>query len=155
MKDYRSALHRTKAEQKPLAVVVGKGATGWHQLSRSGLLPQESARLLAEKYVCLYVDASQADGRKLANSLAITNGHGLVISDATGNTMAFHHDGDLSRPDLTNYLRKYSDPNRDVRATETGAIQRASYYPAETRSPAPAAYYPPVSFGGFSGGGRC
>src|SRR4051794_12371618 len=67
------------AGKKPLAVVFGSGQEGWAKLVRS----EESKKLLAEQYVCVYVDVATEGGKKLAQSFAINGETGVVLSDRT------------------------------------------------------------------------
>src|SRR5262245_28218564 len=63
--DYATASAEAKAARKPLAVFVGRGADGWAQVSESGRLGPDARGLLAENYVCLYVDRDTPAGQKL------------------------------------------------------------------------------------------
>ena len=49
------------AGKKPLAVVFGSGQDGWTKLVRS----EEAKKVLAEQYVCVYVDVTTDAGKKL------------------------------------------------------------------------------------------
>jgi hypothetical protein len=152
--DYGQARQQGREEGKPVAVFIGSGKAGWNDVSRDGRLRREARRLLAENYVCLYLDTDTKGGRRLASALEVSDGPGLVISSHSGQLQAFRHDGDLGDEDLTRYLTRYSDPDRVVQGTETARSARVSYY--QPVSP-PAVYYPaPVGFGGsrgFGGGG--
>jgi hypothetical protein len=127
--DYSAAQKRAVAEHKPLAVVFGQGANGWHQLS-GGALPEDAGRTLGDSYVCCYVDTATPTGQVLARQFDIGGTVGMVISDRTGNLQAFWHDGTLSADALSGYLSKYADPQRTVSTTDTRlSTTRASYYP--------------------------
>ena len=104
--------------------------------------------LLADNYVCLYVDTEHIAGRELAASFEM-GGPGLVISDGTGEVQAFRHEGDLSNNRLLKYLQRFSDPDRVVMVTETNPAPAVSYY-----QPAAPVYAPmyPVSFSPAFGG---
>ena len=112
------------AGKKPLAVVFGSGQDGWTKLIRS----DESKKVLAEQYVCVYVDTSSEAGKKLAGSFAINNATGLVLSDRTGAVQAFWHDGDLADTSVVRSLRKYGDPQVVVSTTERETVTRVSRY---------------------------
>src|SRR5207248_8371563 len=116
--DYRQALLTGKKESKPLAVFVATGQDGYNQVSRGGTLSPQVRQTLAKHYVCVYVDASQPAGRRLANTFEITKGRGLVLSDRTGQTQAFHHDGDLADADLVRQLERFSNV-ATVRTTDS------------------------------------
>ena len=150
MTDYDLARKMGREGQKPLAVFVGSGANGWHQVTKEGKLAKESAQILADGYVCVYVDAEQPWGKRLASALELPNGLGLIISDRSGAVQAYYHAGDLANEDLAQHLQRYSDTERVVRTTETDSSQRVSYYPPD-RS---AYYYAPPQFS-FGGGRSC
>jgi hypothetical protein len=145
--DYATATREGKQAHKPLAVFVGRGADGYGQVSETTRLGADVRGLLAEHYVCVYVDRDSKDGQKLAADLELSSdGPGLVISDAAGEYQAFRHGGRLSPDDLTRYLRTYSDPNRVVTRTDRHGRDNVSFYPPEGGS-APAGGYTPY-FGG-------
>jgi hypothetical protein len=143
--DYGSAKCLGTEEARPLAVFIGSGKAGWNQVSRDGPLGNEVKQLLAEKYICVYINTDLEAGKQLALNFDVHEGSGLIISDHTGNYQAFRHSGNLPSDQLVRYLDRYADPERIVRTTETNASEQpssASYY-------GPLSYYP-----AFSGGGR-
>src|SRR5688500_8521449 len=75
--DYSSAKQKGRTEHKPLAVVLGTGESGWKQLSRDGQLGKDAQRLLAENYVCVYIDTDHKAGQRLASAFEIDNGRGI------------------------------------------------------------------------------
>jgi hypothetical protein len=150
--DYAEARKQGAAEKKPVAVFLGSGKDGWTQLIRGGALGVEQNQLLANSYVCLYADQTTPEGKALARSLDINQRVGIVISDHSGQFMAFHHEGDLESRNLTAYLQKYSDSQRVVRTTDSNpGNERRSYYggatqPAQpTWAPATSSYCPSCS----------
>ena len=66
LKDYSKARQEGKKAKKPLCVMVGSGRSGWEDLSAEGRFGKEIKRLLANHYVCLYVDTEHIAGRRLA-----------------------------------------------------------------------------------------
>jgi len=149
LKDYGAARQQGRDEQKPVCVIIGSGKAGWVQLSQEGRLSADAKRLLADNYVCLYVDTEHIAGRELAASFEI-DGPGIVISDGTGEVQAFRHEGDLPNDRLVQYLRRFADPDRVATATETNPAPVVSYY----EPPAAPVYAPvyPVSFAPAMGG---
>lgn len=146
--DYAQARKQGETEKKPVAVFLGSGKDGWTQLVRGGVLGVEQNQLLANSYVCLYADQTTPEGKALARSLGINQRVGVVISDHSGQFMAFYHEGDLESRALTGYLQKYSDPQRVVRTTESNpGNERRSYYgPTQpTWAPATSSYCPSCS----------
>ena len=139
MTDYDSARRTGREEQKPLAVFIGSGVRGWHRVTKEGKLGKDTSRLLADEYVCVYVDSDLPWGKKLASAFELPDGLGLVISDRTGQLQAYHHVGELANEDLVRHLQRYADAEHFVRTTETDASQRVSYY----RSEPPPSYYAP------------
>jgi hypothetical protein len=149
--DYSAARKLVVMEKKPVAIFVAPGQDGWRHCVRGGALTKEHRDILARQYVCLHVDSNSEAGKKLARSLSVPGGLGLVIGDSTGQVMAFHHEGDLAAADMSRYLSRYGDPQYVVRTTETnppGHETRSYYY-----QPAPAAPTArPVYYGGYRGG---
>jgi hypothetical protein len=127
--DYADAQVRGQREGRPLAVFIAAGPAGYQQLAREGNFNGSVRRVLTEKYICVYVDANNRDGRTLADDFGIGRGPGLVISDRTGQVQAFSHQGTLSEEELERTLQRYADPNRMVQRTESNTVQRTSYYP--------------------------
>ena len=143
LNDYSLASQRGLAQQKPLAVFIGTGESGWHDVSKDGGLGTEVSELLASHYVCVYLDTNKKEARRLANSFAIADGVGLVLSDRSGKLQAFRHEGELGAAELRNYLRRYADPERVAVTTETTEdlqprpvvpVQPAFHYAPMTRS---------------------
>lgn len=153
--DYGLAQNQVREGKRPLAVFVGSGQKGWNRMSQDGKLDVEIKRLLASKYVCLYVDTDQKEGEKLAAAFEIYSGPGLVISDSSGKVQAYRNYGRLPNEDLARQLRRYADSELVVRTTVEGNSQpRRSYY----YQPQGSYYYEPQN-GGFyqpwyGGGGR-
>jgi hypothetical protein len=130
-KDYTHAMHACKTEKKPMAVFFGSGKAGYGKVCKDGQLSTALQKLLADNYVCMYVDVSTPAGEKLAADFAITQGQGLVLSSRTGDVQAFYHDGDLNDGDLTRWVNRFADPNVIVRTTMTNSSTRVSLYPPD------------------------
>jgi hypothetical protein len=128
-KDYATALQKGKETGKPLAVFLGKGANGWQSMAKEGKIDSKSAEVLAQKYVCLYVDLADETGKHVADSFELHSTPGLVISSPGGALQAFRHEGELPLTDLQQKLERFADPNRVVVTTEGGPVERTSLYP--------------------------
>jgi len=129
--DYTAAGIQSASAKKPLAVFLASGKAGYDKLSREGKLPVAAAAILESKYVCLHVDTSTEQGKRLAELFEVPEGLGVVISDRAGDVQAFRHEGSLANGDLVRYLKRYADPNLVVRTTESNpGIERVSYYGA-------------------------
>ena len=87
-------------------------------------------KLLADKYVCVYADTASPAGKALAAMFDVQRDQGVVLSDRTGATQAFWHQGQLSNQNLARYLQKYADDQTVVRTTETVNMSRTSFYPS-------------------------
>jgi len=138
-------------------VFVGYGKNGWNRVSQEGALGQEVKRLLERNYICVYIDTNLQAGKQMASAFEIVKGTGLVVSDHTGKYQAFYHQGDLPNDQLLRYLRKYAEPNRIVRATETNPAE-PHYYPAESYPLTSQPYYQPMRYAPISmgrSGGSC
>jgi hypothetical protein len=155
--DYSLAKQQGKNERKPLAVFIGAGQGGYDKLTHEGRLTADARRLLAEKYVCVYLDTTSNYGQKFASAFEVTQASGLVISDRTGDYQAFHYNGTLSNGELARALERFADPNMTVSSTVTSPNQRVSYYPPQPTSFSP--LYRPgynvIPSGGFGGGRSC
>ncbi len=126
--DYRQAQKHGLAAKKPLAVVVGSGAAGYRSLCHEAGFDNVK-QLLASQYVCVYLDTSRPEGRRLADQFSITRPQGLILSDRTGALQAFHHDGPLAQQELDANLRRFADPQVEVHTTLSNT--RTSSYPTE------------------------
>lgn len=123
---YMDGLTQATVKKKPLVVIFGSGATAWTKVVRDGNPTEQIMGLLNDQYVCVYVDVATPAGKKLAQSFAITGSVGVVISDRTGSTQAFWHQGDMTNATFTTYLQKYADPQQVVISTETIPSTRTS-----------------------------
>ena len=139
-KDYATALQRGKETGKPLAVFVGKGANGWQSMAKEGKIDAKSEEVLAQKYVCVYIDVSAEAEKRVAESFDLHSSPGLVISSPGGAVQAFRHEGELQQADLQQKLDRFSDPKLVVVTTEGAKVDRTSLYPPN--------YYQPTYQGG-------
>jgi len=151
--DYQVAKKRGAEEKKPLAVVIGNGATGWESLSREGKLDPAVVELLQAQYVCVYIDATSQQGQKLADAFEMTQG--VVLSDRQGERQAFRHEGQITGTDLERSLRQFADPNHTVIRTESLRHTEVRNYPTEVQTAPvyPSQFYAPIA-PGFSPVGR-
>ncbi len=76
-RDYQIAQDKGVKEGKPLAVFVGTGQGGYHALAQEGELNDSVKDVLAERYVCVYLDTNSASQADLIKSLAVTKGNGI------------------------------------------------------------------------------
>ncbi len=127
--DYSKARTTGQSDKKPLAVFIGNGADGQAKVCREGSLNAEVEKMLADSYVCVYVDVSTPAGQKLAADFGVTGGMGLVLSDKTGDLQAFSHAGDLSAVDMTRWVKHFADPSVTVSTTMSNTTARMSMYP--------------------------
>jgi hypothetical protein len=126
--EYAKARQLGQSEEKPLAVFIGTGKSGWEQVTREGKFAKEVKQLLAQKYVCLYVNREDDAGKQLASAFEVADGPGLVISSRSGSVQAFRHEGNLENQSLESYLQRYAEPDRVTTQTETNPSRRISYY---------------------------
>jgi hypothetical protein len=141
LNDYGTAQQRVAAIGKPMAVFVGNGQEGWGNVVKDGPLNPALNRLLAEKFVCLYVDTATTTGRALASSFEVAT-RGLIISDRKGTSQAYSLSGALSKAELAQTLEKYADSGRTLQGTET-VVREA---PATTARPVSVSYPTTVSY---------
>jgi hypothetical protein len=140
--DYRAAQAQVTVAGKPMAVFVGSGKDGQVAAIRDGFDPAVS-RLLAEKFVCLYVDRSTPAGQKLAAALQVGD-RGIVLSDRTGLTQAYSASGTISRAELSRALIAYGDVQV---AQKTDTPKSTSTPKTTTSGAAPAPMAVPVQGG--------
>jgi hypothetical protein len=119
--DYSTAARIAAESKKPMAVFIGQGKTGHTSLVTDGLGEAET-KALSTSYVCLYIDAGTESGKKLATTFELTEG--IVISDRSGNLQAVRHEGPVTKSELNEYLKRYSEPTRIVTTTEYGGRAR-------------------------------
>lgn len=156
---YDTARQMGRQQNKPLAVVIGNGPTGWKKVAEQGNLSAKAKQLLAENYICLYVDRTQPGGERLAESFEVPSGPGLVLSSRAGNSQVFFHAGKLTAGDLETRLAKYTG-EATITRTEMLVDSRVSFAysptpPGAYAAPAMQQYASPSfggNFGGFSGG---
>ena len=84
LSDYSQARRQGAAQKKPLAVFLSSGKESWGRRVTQGSVGGEVRRLLASRYVCVSVDTTTEEGRRLASAFEMPNGLGLVISDRSG-----------------------------------------------------------------------
>lgn len=116
--EYGQAQQRVAVLKKPIAVFVGTGKEGWGSVVRDGAIDPAVKKLLAEKFVCVYVDTQTPAGKALADTFEVA-ARGLIISDRAGVRQAYSLSGTLTKVELAQTLEKYSDAKVDVRTTET------------------------------------
>ena len=116
--DYRAAQAKVTVAGKPMAVFVGSGKAGWESVIREGGFDPAATKLLAEKFVCLYVDSSTPAGKSLASAFQVGD-RGVVLSDRIGLTQVYSAVGTVSRAELTRALVAYADVKDVPKATET------------------------------------
>src|SRR5881628_588380 len=85
---YPQAQQRSAALQKPMAVFMGAGANGWSQVVRDDAPSTQVSQVLAEKYLCVYLDMATPQGQKLAQAFEMDSKSGVVLSNATGDAQA-------------------------------------------------------------------
>jgi hypothetical protein len=144
LNDYGIAQARVAIVGKPMAVFLGSGQDGWRTVVRDGAMTPAVSKLLAEKFVCLYVDTSTSAGSALAGSFQVAS-RGLVISDKAGTAQAYSLSGDLTGSELVRTLEKYADTAEAAQATETivreaPATVRPVVYQAPAARPAVITY---------------
>lgn len=137
---YSSAKDTVVSAHKPMAVFFGKGTNNWDKVVKDGSFDPAINQLLANKYVCVYVDVTTYDGYQLAKSFEVA-GKGLVISDASGKKQAFNLSGELTKAELKEKLEVYAKAET-VKATET--VVRSTEVMTAPAAPvilAPAGFY--------------
>jgi hypothetical protein len=143
--DYGTAQKHVASVKKPMAVFVGNGKEGWGNVVRDGGLDPAVNKLLAEKYVCVYVNTDTAEGRALAGKFEVAS-RGLIISDRKGTTQAYSLSGALTRAEIVETLTKYADQNDEARTTETVVREAPPARPAYAPQYYVPQYYPTPAY---------
>lgn len=126
-RDYSIARQQGVTANKPLMVIIGSGQQGWNTLSKEGAWSKGVQHLLAESYICVYVDTEEEKGKQLATAFEVV-ASGLVISNRDSSIQVFRHEGSIGNDDLERFLDRYADPFFIARATETPLQERTSFY---------------------------
>ena len=117
-KDYAQALAVASSEGKPVAVFISQGTATPGKLVTEGPIPSDAAKLLREKYVCVYLDTETASGKAMANQFALSEG--LIISSPGGKYQALRHNGSVSGNDLTGTLTRYAGAGTPTTTVSSG-----------------------------------
>jgi thioredoxin-related protein len=130
---YSEANQQGRNEGKPLAIFFGSGKSGPGNLIRKGKLNKSLQKILADKYVCVYVNTRTKTGKQLAKKFHVTKG--VVISDREGKLIALRHEGKIAPRDLKRYLKRFADPDLVVRTTKNTTDQKPRPRPVAPARP--------------------
>ena len=149
---YQQGRQKSQDVRRPLAVLIGDGSTGFNQITSEGSLSPDIRKILADHYVCVYLDTQKKENQAILSALTIQTGHGLVLSDASAEVQAFFHDGQLSTTELKRQLQRYSDPSEKI--TKTAYLSTVSFvsYQSPEAPVVRQSNYPPLTTNGFSFG---
>lgn len=139
--DYGQALKQAADQNKPMAVLIGKG-DAFGKLMTDSALTAEAKKTLAEKYVCVTVDVGTTRGAELAGQFQLTDG--LVISSAGGTHQALRQNGPVSASNLATHAVAYAAVSGTPVTTVTAG--------ATPTYVTPAGYSAPVIVGGCANG---
>ena len=114
-------------------------------MTQEGQLSDSVKKILAESYVCVYLDSGSTRHAALIASLAVATGKGLVLSDRSGAIQAFHHDGRMAEAELAKQLQHFAQPNLKIDTTLTNASPTISNNPAASSNLRQANYAPAYS----------
>jgi len=107
-RDYAQALVRAEAAKKPVAVFIGSGADGWIGVSEEGQLSLEVRRLLAEHYICVYLDASRSAEERVVRSFDAGQSPLVVLSSRNRAYQAYRHSGKIANASLAQVLQRHA-----------------------------------------------
>lgn len=150
--DYGTAMSAAVAQQKPMAVFIGKGDAGYAKLVAGGQIPTSVGQVLSSEYVSVYVNTETAAGKALADKFEMAAG--VVISTRGGAKQALRLSGTQTGSDLTGILTTLGTTAPAVTAPASYTAPAMNYAPAQMYAPqmyAPRTY----SFGGGCANGRC
>jgi Protein of unknown function, DUF255 len=106
--DYAQALTQAQAAKKPVAVFIGSGADGWKAVCEDGKPSFAVRRLLADRYVCVYVDADHPAQESLARSFEAGKSPMVVLSSQNHRYQAYRHSGKLTNASLAGALGRHA-----------------------------------------------
>jgi hypothetical protein len=115
--DYAQALTAASEQRKPIAVFIGQGSDKVKQMLSDGRIPSESARMLRNSYVSVFIDTETSVGRELSAKFELAEG--LVISGPGGTHQALRHAGALTGSDLTRQLEKFASAGQPATTVST------------------------------------
>ena len=116
--DYAQVRKLAAEQHKPVAVFISQGANGSTRLITEGTMSADTAKLLQDRFVCLYIDTSTEQGKQLAQAFEMMEG--LVLSDRGGVRQAVRHQGRITTATLNSHLNQLTMP--------VGTIQSTSFY---------------------------
>ena len=137
-RDYAQALVRAEAAKKPVAVFIGSGADGWMGVSEEGQLSLEVRRLLAEHYICVYLDASRSAEERVVRSFDAGQSPLVVLSSRNRAYQAYRHSGKIANASLAQALQRHAtEDNLEAYAEPTaiGSATEASPEPYFSAAP--------------------
>jgi hypothetical protein len=125
-RDYGQALTRAQAAKKPVAVFIGSGAGGWKAVCEEAELSLEVRRLLADHYVCVYVDSSQPARESLVRDFEAGQLPLVVLSSQKRVFQAYRHSGKLGSASLAQALQRHATEDNLEAYDEPTAIGSAA-----------------------------
>jgi hypothetical protein len=119
---YGQAQRQGKSVGRPLAVFMAPGKDGWQKLAKDGKFDADALKELAQGYVCVHIDTSTDEGKKMATAFQMPSGVGVVLSSTDGETQAYRNEGTLEASSLSSAIERHSGKT----------VVRTSNYPAES-----------------------
>jgi hypothetical protein len=118
--DYAQARTTASTDNEPIAVFIARGSEAMGRMLADGSISADAARLLRDKYVCLFLDTDTAAGKELAGHFAISQG--LIISAPGGSVQAYRHAGTVAGADLTRQLTHYASAGQPTTTVTAGTV---------------------------------
>jgi hypothetical protein len=103
-RDYALAMRQAETAKKPVAVFIASGSHRWKTFCEDSEPGPQVRRLLADHYVCVYVDAAQPSEKALARAFEAGDQPLLVLSSLNRSSQAYRHSGTLARATLAQVL---------------------------------------------------
>lgn len=152
--DYATAMSTAVAQQKPMAVFIGKGDAGYAKLVAGGQIPASVGQVLSSQYVTVYVNTETAAGKELADKFEMAAG--VVISTRGGAKQALRLSGEQTGTDLSGILTTLGTTTVSAPAVVPASYTAPAMNYAPAQMYAPQMYAPRTySFGGGCANGRC
>ncbi|MEN0111300.1 MAG: hypothetical protein AAF805_11315 [Planctomycetota bacterium] len=136
--DYGAALAETKADERPLLVVLDNPAEAAESLGEERL---EAGGL--ERYALCRVDVTSEYGREVAKAFGVTEFPHVAIIDRTGSVIVRRIAGDVSAEQWESILDRHAAGLREGRTRYTVAKPIVSEPPAAAATPVTSSGYLP------------
>ncbi|MGI9457685.1 MAG: hypothetical protein ACR2NU_14060 [Aeoliella sp.] len=123
--DYGKALTQTRADDRPLLMVIDNPAKDAERLP-SELLKSEEAVTALMRYDLCHVDATTKYGKKVAEAFKTEQFPYVAFVDKSGSVILHSHSGELTGDEWNDLLVKYQKGEKPVRRVTAKPVVNSS-----------------------------